>query len=190
LVSVIGGTPLAAAGAGDRPLSSVDDLPASAAGTRQSGGTLDRLRRTLSVVLGASNRGVAERIQLTRVRSSNALEIRWAINTPPDGILSLGAAAAEARDILQSVNENPLGYRRVTLKGTLSLPGPGGPAELAVVRAVYLRSTVEAIEFERFDPEDGQTILDLADELRLGVVLGGYGIPSEPPTERRRRGAL
>jgi hypothetical protein len=164
---------------------SSDEPPATAPPPRRSERILDRFRTTLTADLGKGNRGVAERVQVTQTRTGAPLEIMWAIDATPGRSLSLDVAANETRAILQAVKENRLSYRRVVLKGSFALPGLGGSLETMVVRAVYVRSTLRALDFDTFDPGAGRTILDLADELRLALILGGYGIPSEPATATR-----
>jgi hypothetical protein len=159
---------------------SSDEPPATAPPPRRSDRILDRFTRTLGADLGESNRGVPKRVQVKRIRTDASVEITWAIDIAPEGTLSLDVADQEVRRILHSVKENRLSYRRVILKGSFALASRGNSPETVVVRAVYLRSTLRALDFDSFDPGAGRTILDLADELRLAVVLGGYGIPSEP----------
>ena len=162
-----------------------DRARATAPSGRRSEQVLDRLRTTLGSALRVSNRGASERVEVMPISTDGGFEITWAIDATRDGIVSLDIATAEARAILECVKASPLRYRRLLLKGTFPLPTPGGTAETAVVRAVYMRSTLKAIDFNDRKPVAGQTVLDLADELRLAVVLGGYGIPTEPATERR-----
>jgi hypothetical protein len=141
--------------------------------------TLDRFTAKLASELGESNRGLPNRVQM-RSRTAGALEITWAIDHAPEGGLSLDVIAHESERVLDSVKRSSLSYRRVILKGTFGLPSDRGVVESVVVRAVYVRSTVRAIDFDRFDAERGRNVLDLADERRLAAVLGGHGIPQEP----------
>jgi hypothetical protein len=152
---------------------------------------LEPLRTRLDAALGETNREATERVQVTRIRASAELRIVWAINGNWEGNLSLAVAATEAREILQSIDHKDPKFRRAILKGTFALATPDGPHEGVVLRAAYARSTWSAIDFVRFDRAQDRSILDLADELRLAVELGGRGIPSEPavgtPDNPRRR---
>lgn len=178
-----GSTSVAAAAVCAGPSS--DGERATAPPGRRSERVLDRLRTTLGSTLGMSNRA-PERVEVMPIRTDRGFEITWAIDATRDGTVSLEIATAEARAILECVKASPLRYRRLLLKGTFPLPTPGGMAETTVVRAVYMRSTLKAIVFNDREPVAGRTVLDLADELRLAVVLGGYGIPAEPATATAR----
>lgn len=150
---------------------------------------LDRFAVEVGTALGESNRGLPGRAHV-RSRRGGTLEIIWAIDASPEGGLSLEVLNQESGTVLESVKHSPINYQRVVLKGTFPPSNGDAATEAVVVRAMYMRSTVRAIEFDKSGTGLDESVLDLADERRFAAVLGGFGIPSEPMATTATREVL
>jgi hypothetical protein len=145
---------------------------------------IDQLRTKLEQAIGESNRSVPQRIQVGRSRSG-LLWIQWQINRSPNGGLSRRVAEIETWWLLRALDDAGTRYRRVIVRGTYPLVTPESTGETVVLRAAYFHSTVTGFDFEGTDSVPVPEILDLADELRLAVELGGHGVPPAPTSALR-----
>ncbi len=114
------------------------------------------------------------RVRVT-YEAGELLRVSWDLDETLSALQQRYAARNEATALLRAIQDfDGLGDEPITLRALL--PDPDDPDQpLRVVRLVFERDTLDAIDFDTLDP---LTIFDLADESEIDPDLE----PSPPPT--------
>lgn len=123
--------------------------------------------QVISEALGSSNREV-DRVRVT-VNETGFLLVEWAINDNLTEGMIKGGAKIDVLDMLEAVDRAGIAFTWITMHGTFPLTDAfGNTEETQVVRAIYMKDTVDRINFDGllFD-----NVYRIADELGLHPVF-------------------
>ena len=127
----------------------------------------DTLRRAVERTLGASNREGMERLPRFGVEggAEPVISLAWTINRGLTMTLTASSAQIDLSRILKEIAQAGVAYTGVRVEGTFPVESDAGDlTEVIVVRALYPRSTLEAIDWNifRFD-----AVYDIASEAEI-----------------------
>lgn len=132
------------------PTPTVTSVPPTPAPTLSSEA---QLQLAIEKALGPSNRETVERVSDFSMDTGPESEIfvEWAINDNlTEGLIKSGTQM-DIADILEAIDKSGLKYGSVHVEGTFSMVDQyGNVSEMVVVSAIYMRATIERINWENF----------------------------------------
>lgn len=124
----------------------------------------EALKAAIKENLKKSNRdGVARLGDVVYEGPGAAVWVTWAINQNITEGLTKDTARRDATEVLEAIRKAGISYSVIVLTGTFELVDQlGNSEESTVVRAEYLRSTVDQINFEGFNFKNAFEIAETA----------------------------